>query len=140
MRKEKDLVVLLQRLVALLSDEANRNPEFASRLDALLSPLPERSLKRGESTRKRPSQDMPDIHAEFSTRGESEFRLWLRDQPVQLLRNLIRQHDLDAARRTRKWNDPEKLSAFISDQIRSRLGRGSSFLTTNEPDPHLVDS
>lgn len=139
MRKEKDLIGLLQRLVALLSDEANRNPEFASRLDALLSPLPERNPKRTESTKGRPSQDMPDIHAEFSARGEAEFRLWLRDQPVQLLRNLIRQHDLDAARRTRKWKDPEKLSAFISDQIRSRLARGSSFLTTNEPDPRLVD-
>jgi hypothetical protein len=74
---------------------------------------------------------LPDIHTEFTLRGQPEFQLWLRDQPVATLRSLVRLHDLDAARRTSKWKDAEKLSAFITDQISARLSRGSGFLSTN---------
>lgn len=77
-------------------------------------------------------KDVPDVYAEFSARGESEFRLWLRDQPTIVLHALIRRHDLDARRRSAKWKDAEKLSEFIADQIRSRLARGSGFLTGGE--------
>jgi hypothetical protein len=52
-------------------------------------------------------ENLPDIHAEFKARGESEFQLWLRDQPVAVLRALIRGHDMDAARRTSKWKDAD---------------------------------
>jgi hypothetical protein len=41
---------------------------------------------------------VPDIYAEQETRGEDEFRLWLRDQTVPVLRAIIRKHDLDSAR------------------------------------------
>jgi hypothetical protein len=111
-----------------LSDEAGRNPEFANRLDSLLSPLqPEKTTPRPSA---KPDQlDLPDVYAEFTARGEGEFRLWLRDQPVPVLYALIRRHDLDATRRSSKWKDPEKLSAFIADQLRSRLSRGSGFLS-----------
>ena len=53
---------------------------------------------------------------------------WLRDEPIQALRALIRKHDLDPARRTSKWKEAEKLSEFIADNLRSRLARGASFL------------
>ena len=109
MRKEKALVTMLNSLAKLLSDEAGRSPEFANRLDSILSPLqPERTAPRPG---KADQLELPDVYAEFSSRGESEFRLWLRDQPVPVLYALIRRHDLDATRRSSKWKDPEKLSA-----------------------------
>ena len=133
MRKEKALVTMLNSLAKLLSDEAGRNPEFANRLDSILSPLqPERTAPRPG----KPDQlELPDVYAEFSSRGESEFRLWLRDQPVPVLYALIRRHDLDATRRSSKWKDPEKLSAYIADQLRSRLSRGSGFLSGGDAPP-----
>ena len=128
MRKEKALVTLLNGLVKLLSEEAGRNPDFADRLDSLLGPL--QAAKPTPKLSSKPDQlELPDVYAEFSSRGESEFRLWLRDQPVAVLYALIRRHDLDATRRSAKWKDPEKLSAFIADQLRSRLSRGSGFLS-----------
>jgi hypothetical protein len=131
MRKEKALITMLNGLVKLLSEEAARNPEFADKLESLLSPLqPERATPRASN---KPDQiDLPDVYAEFTARGEGEFRLWLRDQPVPVLYAVIRRHDLDATRRSSKWKDPEKLSGFIADQIRSRLSRGSSFLSGGE--------
>jgi hypothetical protein len=132
MRKEKALITMLNGLAKLLSDEAGRNPDFANRLDLLLSPLQLEKATPRPSTK--PDQlDLPDVYAEFTARGEGEFRLWLRDQPVPILYALIRRHDLDATRRSSKWKDPEKLSAFISDQLRSRLSRGSGFLSSGDP-------
>lgn len=133
MGKENTLLALLNGLVRLLNEEADRNPRFAEELDALLSATPSKMRRRRKRAPKLHPPDLPDVHAEFSSRGETEFRLWLRDQPTEVLRGLIRVHDLDAARRTTKWKDQDKLSAFITDQIRSRLGRGSGFLLSEPP-------
>ena len=128
MRKEKSLTRLLRRLVDLLSEEADRNPEFAAKLDNLLASVP----SKGGSNRKRgmpkAELDLPDIYVEWRSRGEEEFRFWLRDQPVPVLRALIRKHDLDPVRRTARWKDAEKLGAHIADHLQSRLARGSSFM------------
>jgi hypothetical protein len=128
MRSEKALMTLLRGLVRLLDEESRRNPGFAARLDRLLSDRPETrtSAKRPAAARSR--AELPDIHAEWSARGDADFRLWLREQPMQLLRALIRKNDLDPTRRTSRWKEVEKLSAFIADGLRLRLARGASFL------------
>lgn len=130
MRSQKALVALLRDLVQLLADESERNPAFAERLDSLLSSLPE---SRHPTAAKRPAHDaratLPDVHAEWTARGETDFRLWLRDQPVPTIRALIRAQDLDPARRTGKWKDGEKLADFVAEGLRARLSRGSAFIS-----------
>jgi hypothetical protein len=129
MRKEKALIGLFRGLVDLLANESRRNPEFASKLDTLLSDLRERKKSaQRKPVSKLALEHLPDIHAEWSNRGETEFRLWLRDQPVSVLRAVIRSEDLDATRRTTKWKEAEKLSEFISDSLRARQSRGSAFI------------
>jgi hypothetical protein len=130
MRKEKALIGLLRGLVDLLAEESARNPEFATRVESLLSALSERKAvsKRAVTT---PSPKVMldiDIHAEWNARGETDFRLWLRDQPIHILRALIRAQDLDSTRRTVKWKEAEKLADFITDNLRARLQRGSAFI------------
>ena len=131
MRSQKALVALLRDLVQLLADESERNPAFAERLDSLLSSLPE---SRRPTAAKRAARDtratLPDVHAEWTARGETDFRLWLRDQPVPTIRALIRAQDLDPARRTSKWKDAEKLADFVAEGLRARLFRGSAFIST----------
>lgn len=134
MRKEKALIAMLRGLVDLLDEEAGRNPKFAENLDNILAPLPkQRAVAKKKVKSEKEPVDIPDIYAIRHSLGEAEFRLWLRDQPVETLRALIRKHDLDATRRTARWkDDPEKLSGFIADQLQSRLARGSSFLRGND--------
>ena len=127
MRNEKALIGLLRGMVDLLADEAGRNPEFAARLDNLLSVLPTRTAP-SRKTAKAETETLPDVHAELAARGEAEFQLWLNGQPVQVLRALIRTHDLDSTRRTVKWKEAEKLAAFIAEGMRARITRGSSFI------------
>lgn len=105
MRKEKELTALLRGLVDLISDEAGSNPQFAKKLDELLNPLPNCRQTSRTLQFAKDAIELPDIHQEWDMRGEAEFRLWLRDQPIPILRRLIRQHDLDAARRTDKWQE-----------------------------------
>lgn len=127
MRKEKALVGLLRGLVDLLAEESARNPEFSNKLDTLLSELP----KNKATTKKAavpPPENLPDIHAELIARGETDFRLWLRDQPVPVLRAVIRAEDLDATRRTVKWKETEKLADFIAGSLCARQSRGSAFI------------
>lgn len=127
MRNEKTLIKLLRGMADLLAREAERNPDFAKRLDEVLQDLPARPA-RAEKRGSRLVGQLPDIHAEWNARGEVDFRLWLREQPISILRSLIRSHGFDAARRTGKWREAEKLSEFIADNLRSRLSRGAVFL------------
>lgn len=127
MRNEKALIKLLRGLVDLLADEAARNPDFAARLDDALAGLPKESAKPAKQRAMLPAE-LPDIHAEWNQRNETDFRLWLRDQPISVLRALVRTHDFDPTRRTTKWKEAEKLADFIADGLKARLARGSSFL------------
>lgn len=133
MRNEKALIGLLRGMVDLLADEAGRNPDFAARLDALLSVLPARTAPSKKDAKPH-AEELPDIHAEMAARGEAEFQLWLNGQPVQLLRALIRTHDLDSTRRTIKWKEAEKLATFIAEGMKARAARGSSFIGRGQPE------
>ena len=128
MRKEKALIGLLRGLVELVAAESARNPSFAIKLDTLLTELPMRKSARKKSARTPSPESLPDIHAEWKALGETDFRLWLRDQPIPVLRAVIRAEDLDAARRTTKWKETEKLAEFIADSLRARQSRGSAFI------------
>ena len=114
-------------MVDLLADEAGRNLEFAARLDDLLAVLPARTAS-SKKFAKAEVDILPDVHAELAARGEAEFQLWLNEQPVHVLRALIRTQDLDSARRTVKWKEAAKLAAFIAEGMHARLSRGSSFI------------
>jgi len=127
MRKEKALTALLTDLVAVLAEEADRNPAFAARLDQVLAELPERKSAKRNAPKAQAAPPL-DLHGEVQARGEQEFRHWLRDQQVGALRASIRAHDLDPSRRTAKWKESEKLADFIADALQSRRARGSAFL------------
>jgi hypothetical protein len=127
MRKEKALTILLTDLVAVLAEEADRNPAFAARLDRVLAELPERKSARRKAPKGQGAQAL-DLHAELQARGEQEFRHWLREQPADTLRASIRVHDLDPTRKTAKWKEAEKLADFIFDALQARQARGSAFL------------
>lgn len=128
MRKEKALVALLRDLVELLAEESARNPEFGARVEQLTESIPQRRSARPRKAGPKSRETLPDVHAEWSARGETDFRLWLRDQPIPTIRAVIRAQDLDPTRRTVKWKDVEKLAGFVADSLRARLSRGSAFI------------
>ena len=139
MRKEKELIDLLHGLVDLIAEESTRNKEFAQRLESLLSGLPEKKNRTKKTEKSSSPIHIPDIHAEWQVREEIDFRLWLRDQPIAVLRAIIRTEDFDATRRTTRWKEAEKLSEFIADRLRDRKSRGSAFIGRNRDFKHESD-
>jgi hypothetical protein len=131
MRNEKALIKMLRSLLDLLAQEAARNPAFAESLDKVLQDLPAKR-GRGSGAARRSPVVLPDVHGEWAKRGEDEFRLWLRDQPLDVLRLIIRVQDFDPTRRTSKWKEGQKLADFIVERLRARLAKGSSFLARGE--------
>ncbi len=128
MRQQKSLIALLQGMVDLLATESARNPAFAAALDEVLAALPEPKAKPPKTREAAAPADLPDIHAEWTARGEHGFRAWLVDLPVPTLKAIIRAEDLDGARRTARWSKADKLAAFVAEGLAARLSRGGAFL------------
>jgi len=133
MRKEKELVTLLRSLVDLLADEADRNPDFASKLGAVLDGLPSKKLSSRGSSRNFQGT-VPDVYSKWAALNETEFVLWLRELSIEVLKSIIRSNDFDPTGRGSKWKDVEKLSSFIGDSVRARAARGSAFMTKERPE------
>jgi len=133
MRKEKIVAQLFRKVADLVAEEASRNADFAARLEHILLELPIGSPRKQKEKLEKLPAELPDIFAEAKTRSDSDFLLWLKDQSRPVLRGLIKIHDFDAAGRASKWKESEKLAAFIAEQVRARMGRGSAFLSTNPP-------
>jgi len=128
MRNEKVLISLIRKLADFLSEECTRNPEFAVHLASLLPNFPESQIKKEKKIKTIVQTELPDIHSEWNARGDADFRLWIRDQPITILRAIIRSQGFDPTRRTIKWKEAEKLADFISDNLRARFSRGASFI------------
>jgi hypothetical protein len=133
MREEKALIRIFRKIAELFGEEAARNPEFAARVDSILSELPAKKKPAPKKAAVMSPTELPDVFLEWKSRGANDFTLWLRDQPLAVLRGVIKLHDLDASKRASKWKDAEKLAHFIAEQMRSRTSRGSSFLVANPP-------
>jgi hypothetical protein len=134
MRTQKTLINLLNKLVKLISDEYDNNEFFREKIEILLSDLPENKVKSKRSISSTKPENIPDIYEEWRSRDETDFRIWLRNQPISLLRTIIKVQDFDPIRRTVKWKDNEKLAEFIVDVLRSRISRGSSFIGRSTTD------
>ncbi len=123
---------LLRDLFGLVEDEAERNPAFARRLEAVLG---HRLAPRPKKERRRPIplKDVPDVLSALQEKGEKEFRFWLRDFDLQTLKAIVKVNGFDVARASQKWTDPDKYVALIAEQAVARLRRGSGFLPERGP-------
>lgn len=126
MREEKLLIRILRDLANLIADEASRNSEFACRLEAVLQAVPGRQTKK-KNAKVIPDEELPDLFAEARTKSREDYEHWLAEFEIPVLKALVRKHDLDSSKRTRKWRESEKFAKLIADQIRSRVQRGSAF-------------
>ena len=143
MRKEKVLTGVLHDVANLIAEESARNSVFAAKLETILAarlnglPKQKAASMKLETTTVR--EYPPDIHAEWAARGENDFRLWLCSQPLHVLRTVIRNEDLDAARRTTKWKEAEKLSDFIIESLLIRQTRGAVFMGRDRKETTVIN-
>lgn len=131
MQSTKKLTQVLKDLVALIEDEAQRNPVFAERLEAITSNLPALAkTPGGKKPRPFPQAEVPDVFTVLQERGEDEFRFWLRKLDMPILKAVIKQNGFDPGKVAVRWTDHDKFVALVVEQTQARLKRGAAFLPT----------
>jgi len=126
MQLTKKLIPCLREILALVDDEATRNPEFAAKLDAIMAGLPTSSARPPRPPKI--SVSIPDVFAAFQEKGEVEFGFWVRTLDIPTLKAVIKSNGFDPAKASQRWTDPDKFVGLVIEQTVSRLKRGASFL------------
>lgn len=130
MQSKPKLTNALKALVTLLEEEASKNPAFAEKLENALSELPDTQKKK--SKKASPKLSPPDIAEAFQEKGETEFRFWLRDFELPMLKAIVKQNGFDPGKNSLRWKEPDKFIDLIVEQTTARLKRGSAFLPSKD--------
>ena len=136
MQPTQKLTTALRDLLALVDEEAARNPEFAAKLDSLMAALPARPARPPRPPK--PAVSFPDVFAALQEKGESEFGFWLRTLDIPTLKAVIRANGFDPAKASQRWTDPDKFVALVMDQTVARMKRGSAFLPPKTENQSLI--
>ena len=126
MQPTKKLTPVLRDLLALVDEEAGRNPDFAAKLDAIMAELPARPARLPRLPKTAVS--IPDVFAALQEKGEVEFGFWVRTLDILTLKAVIRTNGFDPAKASQRWTNPDKFVSLVIEQTVSRLKRGSAFL------------
>ena len=127
MQPTQKLTSVLRDFLAIVDDEANRNPEFAAKLEAIMAQLPSRPTRPPRLPK--PAVVVPDVFAELQAKGELEFGFWVRSLDIPTLKAVIKKNGFDPAKAAQRWADPDKFVGLVIEQTLARVKRGSSFLT-----------
>lgn len=126
MQSTKKLTPVLRNLLALVDEEASRNPDFATKLEAIMADLPARPVRPARLPK--PILAIPDVFAVLQEKGELEFGFWVRTLDIPTLKAVIRTNGFDPAKASQRWTDSDKFIGLVIEQTLSRLKRGASFL------------
>ena len=127
----------LQNFVKVVSDEADRNPDFAERLRKALDSSP---APRGKSIR-RPVRDAGSISRRpanrrspavldpvmIAQRGEDPLRKSLESLALEQLKDIVADYGMDQRRLVMKWKTPARVIDHIVEVSVSRARKGDAF-------------
>lgn len=129
----------LTRLMKVVIEEAERNPDFeATLIDALgsstqgkrkapkedsLGPVDEGELKRGKNRRASALLDPVQVVRD----GEPALRSALEKLSLEQLRDIVAEYGMDPGRLVMKWNTPERVIDRIVEMSVARAHKGNAF-------------
>lgn len=129
---------VLRDLAKAVSDEADRNPEFAERLGKILGyqtsdPLSRStSRSRGDNStenRKRGNRRAPAIldPVALAVQGEEVIRSQLAPLDLDQLRDIVADYGMDPGKLVMKWRTPERVIDKIVEISVARARKGDAF-------------
>jgi hypothetical protein len=110
----------LDDLVRVVTDEAGRNPEFASRLEEALGikAKPAKQPAARAANRRAPAVLDP---IELAREGEVALRARLSDLSLEQLKDIVADYGMDAGKLVLKWKTPDRV---IEKIVEVSLARG----------------
>ena len=120
----------LQGLVREIIEEAERNPEFARRVETSLgigggAPTPSERNPRGGSNRRTPAVLDP---IDAARRGEEALRQRLDALSLEQLKDIVADYGMDPGKLAMKWKTPQRIIDRIVEFSMARAVKGDVFL------------
>ncbi len=137
----------LRKLAREIIDEADRNPEFAARLDAALGDIggavatngavktngatngaakPDASRTKRKGAQRRPALFDPIALART---GEPNLRSHLAELDMHELKDIVTDFAMDSSGEVMKWRSIERITDRIVENALGRAYKGSAFLS-----------
>ena len=128
----------LNRLMRVVIEEAERNPDFEAALNEALGSTPSKrkpsktealdhvedgEAKRGKSRRAPAALDPVQVVRD----GEPALRIALEKLSLEQLRDIVAEYGMDPGRLVMKWNTPERVIDRVVEMSIARAHKGSAF-------------
>ncbi len=137
---------VLSALFREVAREAENNPTFRKRLEAIIQPDEKTNAKsklatsetKGKSPPKRPSNRrtpavLDPVH--FAKQGDEVLRAELSKLDIEQLRDVVAEYGMDTGKLVLKWRDPNRIIDRIVEVAVSRSQKGSAFRDSPHTDP-----
>ena len=128
---------VLRDFVKVVSDEADRNPDFAERLQAALQPeIAKRPVRKISAPRKtasksiRPANRRPPAVLDpvaLAVEGEEALRAQLTPLTLEQLKDIVADYGMDREKLVMKWKTPGRIIDRIVEISISRARKGDAF-------------
>ncbi len=133
----------VRKMAREIIDEAERNPEFAARLDAALGESPFATATNGaavangaampaaKESARRGAQRRPAVldPIELARCGEPALRSRLAELSVHELKDVVADYAMDSSGQVMKWRSAERITDRIVGNALGRAYKGSAFLS-----------
>jgi hypothetical protein len=122
----------LNELVRTVANEAERNPEFARRLQEALGILekPRRPALSRASHRRAPAALDP---VELARQGEATLRARLAELDLEQLKDVVADYGMDPGKLVLKWKTADRIIDRIVEVSIGRARKGEGFLSSGPP-------
>lgn len=118
---------VLQDLVRVIIDEADRNPEFAKEIEIALGlePKPEKATS-SRAAHRRATAVLDPIS--LAREGEDALRSRLGALTLEQLKDIVAEYGMDPGKLVMKWKTPDRVIDRIVEYSVTRAKKGEAFL------------
>jgi hypothetical protein len=119
----------LHALGTVVLEEAERNPDFAQRLQCALGIADAAAVAKtpeGKKSRTRAAATMDPV-AILADHGEDALRRELQLLPLDKLLDIVAEFGMDTSKLVMKWKDPVRIYEHIIDNAKRRSVKGDAF-------------
>ena len=130
------LHTILRDFVKVVSDEAERNPDFAERLRVVFETSTMRPRIHSSATRRMNSKVTRSANRRppaildpvaLAARGEEALRIKLAPLTLDQLKDIVADYGMDRERLVMKWRTPKRVIDRIVEVSISRAHKGDAF-------------
>jgi hypothetical protein len=120
----------LSALIRVIIDEAERNPDFARRIEetlALEAPRAPMTAAISRPANRRASALLDPV--DLARQGEEILRSRLAELNLEQLKDVVAEYGMDSGKLVLKWKTPTRMIDHIVDFAIRRVRKGEAFLS-----------